>query len=440
MNSLQITQRSPKTNIVWFMVLVLGTGWLFPGHGAFEFYSVQWSFFFWALWLMYLWALAVVLKGKIYFSKDPVYYFLSLFLLLVLVSWFPAVDKVRWLLFAGRYIPYFFLVYAVIQNIDTTEKLSRAIRIIMVLSLVLNVFVILLMVCPKYILVANNTLINRISATNYILLNTINMPINKIGVITDVPTCIAIVFILKGKASFLRIALLTSTVFTAVIIGSRGMLLTIVLMWLLAIFFSRLNKRVLAVSAIVFAVGFAGFMVSEKSRERIRSKLIILNKTQYRQNINAFSRFYTARISFHLMVTHPLTGVGMGNIRYAKKDAVSETPGIPVKILDYWDKRGLYETTCTPLRLGAEMGIGGFLFFFFFFYYIWKKLRYSHKIAKGQIKLVLTGMKMALIVRFAHEMVDLGFMSYVSWFYFGLLIAASRVAAPKMRRIKRKVS
>jgi hypothetical protein len=404
------------TITLWlFMYLVLFTAFLFPGQGEYGFYSVEWSFFFWAAILIYGVLLVVLKKGVFSFRTDPVLILIAVFFLMVLLSIVDAPNKFKGILYSGQFIPYFFLMYFTILIVTGEKKLIKVVDMMIFLALVF---------CLTAIVVAIVT--GRREGLNDFLLNTFNIGVLKVISFTTFPLSILLSRILNERATPYRLFTFLMITIAIVLTGSRGNYLIWALIIFLSVIKARSFKKKVMILSIAGIIVIIGFLTMDYVLQRIQL-LAVTSSEEFNSNITAFSRLFTAKVALNLMIQHPFNGIGIGNLSYFMQSAISQTPGIPTAILRYWEQSQLYETQTTPLKLGAEIGMGGFIFFFAFYYYLWKRIKKSYYISPERIKVILDGIKIAIIADFLHNFVDVSFYNYYSWFYYGIIIAVSRI-------------
>jgi hypothetical protein len=364
-------------------------------------------------------------KGLTYYiHKDTVHIFLAVFLIIAAVSIIQAEDKFRAALFFCQYPAFFFMMYLVVHTLNSEERLNASLNIIYAIVSFISL----------YIIILSAILQNRDSLT-FFLLDTINFSVGKVGIIMEVPISILLFRMIKKDMKLTHFIIVAVATVAMMSLASRGTFIAWLVMIALLLIKSRFRlKRAGPVFLVILIIALC-FSFLNRTNKRFDSYLLVFDKAKYNEKIIAFSRFYTAKVAYRIMLDAPLTGAGLGNLSYKLAPTIENMTDIPDKILEYWRSRDeIFMTTCSPLKLGAETGVPGFLFFFVFFYYIWRRLRYAYYISGGDLKLTIGGMQIALIVRFIHEMADLGYMTYFSWFYFGMFIAASRIAVALNKR------
>jgi O-antigen ligase len=414
------------STILWvFMYLIFFTAPLFPGRGAFGFYMVEWSFFFWAAILIYLSVLIVLMKGTIIPIKDPIFIVVGIFFLIVIFSIIDSPNKLRSVLYAGQFIPYFFLMYLAIAIFDNEQKLSR----------IIDAMTFLILIFSLIIIGAAIAIGSRWELDDF-LLNTFNIGILKMMSFMELPFSILVFRMLNDKLTPFNFLVFLSVSTATILSGSRGTYVIWALIVFLALLKSKQLKKKILVSIFAIVIIFVGILSSDYVRERL-NLMVVTSEQDYKEKITAFSRVYTAIVAWDTMIAHPFNGVGMGNLSSFIEDVIKHSKSIPAPILEYWESSHLYETQTTPLKLGAELGFSGFFFFFIFYYYLLSRVRkamkssspiYSHK-----MKNILQGAKIAIIAGFVHNFFDVSFYNYYSWFYYGIIIAATRIVSTNNR-------
>lgn len=406
----------PVTVLGLFMYMVLFTAFLFPGKDAFGFYSVEWSFFAFAAILIYVTSLAVLHKGVLKFKKDHIFILIAVFYTFVLLSILDTPNKIKGLLYAGQYIPYFFIMYLAIDVINSEEKLLKTIDMLTVLISIYSFIVI----------VASIKIGDRYNLNEF-LLNTFNVGILKMLSLMELPFCILTFRVMNERLIPLRLFIFLLISIAVVLSGSRGSYI----IWALTVSLSILKRGNLKRKVIFLLIGgiiIAVLVLNTNYALKSIDLMVVSNSADFEEKITRFSRLYTAKCAFHIMLANPINGIGVGNLSYVMEEAVKNTPGIPEAIIQYWEKTHLFETQTTPLKLGAELGLCGFIFFFFFYHYLFKRAKRSCSVSSEGMKSALEGAKIAIIVSFVHNFFDVSFYNYYSWFYYGIIIAATRIA------------
>lgn len=413
---LKLLMIRPVTVLWLFMYMVLFMAFLFPGRGAFGFYSVEWSFFAFAAILIYIASLTILHKGTLRFKKDRVFVLIGIFYVLVLLSILDTPNKIKGLLYAGQYIPYFFIMYLAITVINSEEKLLKTIDMLTVLISVFSFIVI----------VASIKIGDRYKLDDF-LLNTFNVGILKILSLMELPFCILTFRVMNERIIPLRLFAFLLISIAVVLSGARGNYA----IWALIIFLSILKRGNLKRKVIFLLIGGIVIAVVALNTNYVLDRInlmVVSGSGDFERKITGFSRLYTAKCAFNIMQTNPINGIGVGNLSYVMEDAIRNTPGIPEAIIQYWEKTLLFETQTTPLKLGAELGLCGFVFFFLLYHHLFKRVKKSYGVSSGEMKSVLEGAKIAIIVGFIHNFFDVSFYNYYSWLYYGIIIAATRIA------------
>jgi O-antigen ligase len=260
---------------------------------------------------------------------------------------------------------------------------------------------------------------------NDFLLNNFNIAVNKIFTYIELPFCVVIYNLVNNRLKAYNLIFFLLSVLVVVLSGSRGSLLILFGALGLILLKGKNIKKIIPIAVVSIVIIIAGLFISPYTVERL-SKIVVISKRDYVENISSFSRLYTAQVALRLMTEHPLNGVGIGNSSYYTEKAVKNL-SLPQEITDFWESRKLFETTSTPLKMGAELGITGVIFFFMFYYYLWRRIKRKDRYDRNSLKSILPALEIYVIVAFVHNFIDLGFTNYYSWFYYGIVIAAARV-------------
>lgn len=386
-----------------------------------QFHTVEFNYFGFTLLLVWFAVIMSVHKGTFQVKFDRILYFCAAFLLLQILSLADAPSKFRGILFTGQYVPYFFMMYLAIVVIDDEAKLDSILRMLIYLTLFFSMFIVVLAL--KF---------NDRSTLDNFLVDNFYMETTKILTYMELVFPIIIHRLLNDRVRYLDLICFFVGCLALLLSGSRGNLVVLVIMFSLAFIMRKLSLRkfmiaigtVITVIAILAASGYV--------RERASSLLALTSEKSFQDKITDFSRLYTAEAAMELMKSHPFNGVGAGNLSYFLEIFLKNNKIIPPQIIQYWENHGqVYITNTTPLKLGAEAGIGGCIFFFVFYFYIWWRTRRATLLASGNLKTTLSGMKIFIIAGFIHNFTEPAFTSYYSWFFYGVVIAACRIAYQK---------
>jgi hypothetical protein len=326
-----------------------------------------------------------------------------------LFSLIGAFSKTRGFLYLGQYMPYMFISILIVNSVDTHDKLKRLIDAFLYISIffILTVIISAAYYRDRY-------------ALNFFLLNSFNISVNKVLTYIELPFCFIVARIVANKIKLTLIICLIMFILGIFLTGSRGSLIMVGNIFLIA---GLITKKVgkpalLIVSSLVLFIFIMSTGIFSFSTERVISKMDMRDD----ENAAAFSRLYTMEVALKMMIDNPINGVGIGNLSYYSEQALSKL-SIPHKIIEYWNRKNLFETTNMPVKMGAEMGIGGLVYFFVFYYFLWRRFKTKNKDTNH----VIVGLKIFILSSFLHNFVDLGFSNYYTWFYYGTIIAASQI-------------
>jgi hypothetical protein len=386
---------------------------LFPGKGSFGFYSVEWSFFFASALVMYVAFLALLRSGQMVFSTDRFYFLVLVFFVLCLASVADAPNRFKSLLFAGQYVPYFFLAYMVITFVNTREKLDSVVGMMTHLVFVLSI-----------VAIAAGAMTQGRQAFNTFMLDTFNIHLNNIMIYAEVPFAIILYRTIEGRTTLYGVVWVLTLAAAIIMAESRGSMLVMAFIFGLVFVKTRRVGKMAAMALPLVLVAAIGFSMQKHAVERLGQ---FFSEDPYERTAT-FSRIYTGKVALELMLEHPVNGVGMGNSSRFLEDMASALD-LPGEIIEYWKERQIFVTVTTPLFLGSELGLGGLIFFFLFYYYLYRRVRSAEASASGKDLSLLKGLEVAVIAGFVHNFFGLVFTQYYAWFYYGIMIAAARVAA-----------
>lgn len=430
----------PQDTLWFFMFVVLLTAPFFPGRLAFGFYSVEWSFFFFAGILITIFALVACSRGLVGVVYDPIVWWIGIYVCLMLVSAVDARGIVKSIIYAGSFIPYYVIIYIAIVYINDIYKLQHTINMltklmILFILLILFIYVMLLLnLMPSFIY--KTTALGGVFDKGmrwYLdnsMLNLFNIGILKAVSYIELPLSIFMLNMLNKKINFYRTFIFVLIAIAIVLTGSRGNYAMFIGILGLSILKSKNFVRKISILSLFVGIFCLAFLTTDYVRERL-NYMVVTSEADYESKIEAFSRVYTAKVALEVMLEHPWNGIGAWNLAYYMEDAIHSTKGIPLEILHYWEKTKLYQTQTTPLKLGAEMGIGGFIFFFAFYFYLWDRVRKAKRAAPKDMQIILDGCGIAVIAGFVHNFVDVSFYNYYSWLNFGIICATTRIAQRK---------
>lgn len=409
--------------LLWlFMFIVLIASPLFPGRRTMGFYSVEWSFFFFVFFLMFFFLLTWGM-GEFTPIWDDFYKLFIIYWILGLISVVFAFNKVRGILFWGQYIPYFFVLMLCVSLIRTEKLLDNFINKLTYLALTFSLIVI-----------ASFAIYHDRGALNDFLINNFEIAVNKILPYLELPFCIVIYRMIAGNKYKFDVLILFIVVIVVIISGSRGSFLILIGIIGLAIIKSKKFGKAFLVGSLAALLIMAALLITPYTAERF-DKLFSASESLNKENAESISRIYTALVAYQIMVDNPIIGIGMGNVSQYSETALKKL-NVPVQVRQFWEYAHLFETTCTPLKMGAEIGIIGFAFFFVWYFALWRRVRIAQKNKSGKQLQTLMGLEIYVIGSFVHNFVDLGFYQYYSWIYYGVVLAATRIYkdAPKYQR------
>jgi len=408
---------TPVNALLVFYVLFLITQPIFPAGGEFGFYTVELGFFVVVFFLMFFTILALFKEGSLSFKFDPILYFCLILLGLALFSAVDAPNKVRAFLYTGQYIPYFFLMYLALILIDNNNKLKFILNGLKWIGII---------VCVLFI---GGAIYYKERATLDLFLE-YNFATNvcKILIYIELITCITLYRILTTRSKVSDI--LTGLIFLGAIIftGSRGSYLILCFIICLALLKGGLTTRnlflvligLLLCVTIVMSIGYV--------RERV-SLLYWSGAEADSRKVTAFSRVYTNMIALKIIKENALNGVGIGNLSYFTEDAFKNlAKKFPVAIINYYLKQNIFETTTTPIKMGAELGLGGIIFFFVFYLYLYMRIEKAPRVPGSSLDDCLRGMEIFILASMAHNFIDPALSLYYTWFFIGIVLAAVRIA------------
>jgi len=403
--------------LIWiFMFLVLIFSPFFPGKGTLGFYSIEWSFFFFVFFLMFV---IFLTWGMRQFSPrwDSFYTIFLIYWLWGFIAIFGAPNKVRAILFWGQYIPFYFILILCISLIVTENILNDIITKLTYLGMFFC-----LIVSVGFIYFRDRGLLNDF------MLDKFQIDLLKVLPYIELPLCVAIYRTMAGYKSRLNVLLFILGLALVVISGSRGSCLILLGILGLALFKSKYLGRA------VLAIFLAGFLVTA---------LLILNPYTADRfgelaegRGESVSRVYTGMVAFQTMKDNPVLGIGMGNLSEYSLKALANV-AVPDDVRRYWNSKNmLYETTCAPLKMGGEIGVVGFFTFFAWYFILWRRIKVPQKNQRGKALQTLIGLEIYVIASFVHNFGDLGFYNYYSWVFYGVVLAAARIYGghPKVRR------
>ncbi len=406
---------------VWqyFYYLVFITAPLFWSVQIFpDAFSVPWSVFFWLFIICYLTLLTVFLKTshKIYGSR--LYKPVLLFTLVIFISLIDAPDKIRGILESGVYLSSFFVFFSVYNSIKTKESFNKILRHVLIVVCVLAMFV-----------TVSAIAFGDRGRLNAFLLDSINMNLTRTATFFEVYYAVFLYTFLKRQKNIYIVPILI--ILTAVIaLGSRGSIIVYSLMTVACILFvgkfspRRVLFLTLLSALLIGSLTFSSYV--KKAFSRFEPLTRLETTEDYAES---FSRFYTGLVGLSIIKEHPLNGVGMGNYLKFYEKGMASVGRIPKPILDFWQRRHLFESTCQPISIGAELGLFAVLIYYLIYCFLISDIsRIKKKIEDVKWKTLLTGFQIGLISLLSHDLVAPTFKRYYTWFTFALICSAIRLS------------
>jgi len=357
--------------------------------------------------------LITLFNGGMTLKWDNFYKLFIVFFLLGILSLIDSTSKLRGILFLGQWIPYFFLAIMCVSIIRS----ERLLNIVLSKTIILGLFFSLIVI-SSFILFRD-----RVDLNNF-LLHQFNIPVNKVLTYIELPYCIVTYRMVTGRKINFNTLVFLLGLLAVVFTGSRGSLLIVMGILGLAVLKSESKIKAAIWFYLALLLLAAGLIISPYTADRFEKLSNALGEDK--ASAVSLSRLYTMQVAWQMIKEHPVNGVGMGNLSQYSGNA-SKKLSLPRAIYDYWKGHGLFETSCAPLKIGAELGVAGLIFFFVFYFTLWRRIRIAQKSTSGQALQLLTGMEIYVISSFVHNIIDLGFYNYYSWFYYGLVLAAARI-------------
>jgi hypothetical protein len=355
---------------------------------------------------MFIVLLSVFLK-KVALAWDNIYNLFLIYWMWGFATIFFAANKTRAILFWGQYFPLFFLVVICLSLLKTEKMVNEIVNKITLINILYCLIIII-----SFIIFKDRGYLNEF------VLNNFQMDVTKILPYMELPLCVAVTRVVSGKKSGLSYTIFILGLVAIVISGTRGSIL--VLAGILGLAFIKSGKYLRALLITLFA-GLL-FMAAVFWAPYTVERFIELKE----QSGESFSRLYTGKVAFRTMLDRPLFGVGMGNLSQYSETAMKQVQ-VASEVEEFWKRRMLYETTCSPLKMGAEIGILGFTVFFLWYFTLWRRIKNAKINQKGDALIMLTGLEIFIIASFVHNFIDLGFYNYYSWLYYGIVLAAANV-------------
>jgi hypothetical protein len=412
----------PTTALWLLMTLSFWLSPLSPSVKKLGFHSVELMFFGFVALFGWMTVLYFLIKGSFLIKIDKVIYFCVAFIILCVFSMFDAPKLSRSILVTGQYLPYFFMMYICITLVKTQYGLNK---LIMALTHLTFLFSIMVFVAAMYF--------NDRGKLDTFLLDAFVIELTKVLVYIELIFSVLVYRAFHVRSS--RYETLVLIVCVLAIIGSGGR--TNIGVMGVAFGFAFLTSKASLKKFLIVLGVFACFVVMVFTTSYLQERLqlmVVTGSKDYDDKIVAFSRVYTTQLAFEVIRTFPINGTGIGNLSSYTENVIKTMRGIPERILYYWNEHTKltgappFETTVTPIKYAAELGIGGFVFFFGFYYYLWRRVKTAIKVATGSLKDTLLGMRLFVVISLVHNLLDPGITNYYSWFYYGLVIAGTRIA------------
>ena len=397
-----------RVNFYFLAVALVACVFLTPAFqftGNLGFHTVEWGFFI----VSPIFILVLLYRiSKVSYKVNKLGVLLAIFVLLLYLSLIDAKNPVKGILYSTQFVLYLALFSTITVFIREEYYCEKLIQVLVAISVVICLIVIIL-----------NLYYGSRAQLNLRLVDLFALPVNKVFTFIEFPFLYLLIKCYMGRVTKIELlcflVLLTAVLSTA----SRGSYLVLVASAILGVIITKKYNR----GSLVF-IGLIGvFLILFFSepfahvRERIL-KLVPTGTIQVENKIESYSRLYTAQVALELMVKNPINGVGMGNISQNSQD-VAYGLDIPIEIINYWERRAFYETTNSFLKLGAELGVTGFILIILFYYLLWRR---SLKVENRLLKNVCV---IYLCISFIHNLVDLGFYNYYSWINFAIIYSLS---------------
>jgi hypothetical protein len=400
------------------MVLVFSSSPLFPESGTIGFRSVELSFFGLIVLAGWFTALVMINEGRFRIPYDPILWYMAAFMGLLAVSMVDAPNRFRGVLVAGQYLPYDLLAGLVMASVRSETGLRTAMRATYVTALAFS-----------GLFVAAALVFQSRGKLDEFMLQYVVLEVSKTIAFLQLPFALAVWRWLSGRGGFLDLLVVVASLLAILLSASRGSLGGAVLTVALAMLTRGSWPRKLVTMAVGALVGLVVLAATDYVSDRMRL-MVVTSQADFEDKITAFSRIYTGMVAFELMTQHPLNGTGIGNLSDFSMGVIERDLDIPPKLMEYWQKHynqvgRVWETTNTPLKLGAELGVGGLLFFLAFYAHLWRRVRRAMRRGGGPED--LPALAIFVVASFAVNMVNLAFTNYYTWFFYGIVLASTRL-------------
>jgi hypothetical protein len=401
------------------MFLAFAASPAFPPSDAVGFRSAELSFFGLVALVGWFTALVMVQGGRFRIPYDPILWFMAAFFLLLVVSIVDAPARFRALLVSGQYLPYYLLAYLVIACVRSEASLRTVMRATYLVALAFNA-----------VFIAAALAFQSRGSLDDFMLRYFVLEVSKTIAFLQLPFALAVHRWLSGRGGSLDALVVVSSLAAIALSASRGSLGGAIFTIALAMLTRGSWPRKIATVTVGLLVGMLALLTIDYVGERMQL-MVITSQADYEEKITAFSRVYTALVAFELMRQHPLNGTGSGNLSDFSMAVIERDLDIPPKLMEYWERHyrevgRVWETTNTPLKLGAELGVGGFLCFFAFYLHLWRRVRRAMRRGGGPED--LPALAIFVVASLAVNMVSLSFTNYYTWFFYGIVIAAARLS------------
>jgi hypothetical protein len=415
------------TTTLWLLIfLSFFPSPLLPSSKAIGFHSVEVGFFVVIAIFGWLTVLLFLLKASYLIRMDKVMYWCIFFLIICVLSTIDAQNKLRAALFTGQYLPYFFLFYITINSINEEYQLDKVVAALTHIAFGFSVIV----------FVAALWFNDRGKLDNFLLDNFV-IESTKVLMYIELTVSVLVYRVFHSNLTKYEFLVLIMSVLATLASGGRTNIGVMAIIFGLSFLRSKaLIKKSLIIVCVLIC---AGFMIFSVDYLKQRLQLMVITGTQdYQNKIVAFSRVYTSEIALEVIQRFPINGTGIGNLSYYTENILKGMKGLPQQILIYWNETNKakgrtapFETTVTPLKFTAELGPLGLVFFLGFYYYLWRRITNAIKATSGNFKITLSGLRIFIVASFIHNLLDPGITNYYSWFFYGLVIAGTRIACIK---------
>jgi hypothetical protein len=349
---------------------------------------------------------------------DGIIYLMGAFLVISAISILDAPAKLRAVLATGQYLPYFFVAYVTIAVVRTEAALLAVLRTLYPLAFCFSAMLIVVAVAT-----------GSRKALDTFLLDYFILEVMKVMVLLQLPFAVVTYRWFSGRGGLGDLVVMATSWLAVFLSGSRGSLGGAVLTLGLTMLVRGSWRRKVAAVIGGVVLGVLSLTMADYVSDRLRL-MVVTSEQDYEQKITAFSRIYTGLVAFELMRARPINGTGIANLSYFSLDVIESQLKLPPRLMDFWKKhyelRGkVWETTTTPLKFGAELGVAGMIYFFVFYAYLWRRVRTAMR--SRSVPFDMPAIAIFVVTSFAQNIVDLGFTNYYTWFFYGIALAATRL-------------